>query len=719
VRNLKRRFPSLLRNQRVEGAIFLGGLVLVSVLMTWSYRLTSFSLRQPIDFSGDSLLTMSAINNMIHHSWYFTTPNLGYPFGQTLQDFPAVADGIFLTVMRLLTLVVKNPAAIFNGLFIAAFPLNYIGAYVGLRMVRVRPIIATGGAIVYALLPFNFAHGPGHVALVWNWSIPIWLSYILLRTKQESPTPHGTRISFRPDARNPTVDSTRRTMVAPILVGFIASCSGFYYFVFFLLVAIPCGLREAYVVRRLQKCQILKAVGFGLLTFGVQISPVLFFQHRFGSNLDVARRSLGEVAFYGLKPLGLMMSPSYSPFHGFLPGFSEVELNAENAVSIGFLLGLFTLAASIFFAFSLKRRHFESQLITFFLLVSMPFAGGYFLGALGFTQVRVWSRSAVVLGFLGIGLICALFEKFLLASSTSMRRKSLIYGFSAIFLTVQVVDSVPRAAVNTHSQISASWNELRTFTNSLIRSYGTGATIFQLPIIPFPENPPVGQMTDYEHLKPYLVQPKMFFSYGGVKGRSVPWADRLSPDPRRQIEEIAVIGFDALWIDRFGWQGENLYEMVLSEDFGLSPLVDRTKRYAVYDLRGIQTTLSTREKARILSPVVFRFGDGFGPEETDGATTWRWAGRAGRIVLTNLARSTVSIRLSVNIELRQEASLLLPNQCKISASEQSLVRIVNCRLRVSPAGATLKVATTAPLYVDDDPRDLRFRVTKIEIEQLQ
>lgn len=321
-----------------------------------------------------------------------------------------------------------------------------------------------------------------------------------------------------------------------------------------------------------------------------------------------------------------------------------------------------------------------------------------------------------MLGFLGISLLCNLIEKCLPALAERSRRSSLIYGMASILLVIQIVDSVPQVSTATYAQISSNWKGLQAFTKSLQQRYGANAKIFQVPIIPFPENPPVGQMTDYEHLKPYLVQPQMFFSYGGIRGRSIPWEDRLSPDPKRQIEEIAIVGFDALWIDRFGWSDQSPYEAVLKGEFGLSPLVDRFKRYAVYDLRALKTTLPISEKERILVPVVVRFGAGFGPKETDGITSWRWAGKAGSLVLTNLSKTTVEIRLSIAIELRQSGRLVLPNNCKTNDSPQSLQQLVVCELRIPPSGMTLKIATTSPVYVDGDPRDLRFRVTNFEAE---
>ena len=50
---------------------------------------------------------------------------------------------------------------------------------------------------------------------------------------------------------------------------------------------------------------------------------------------------------------------------------------------------------------------------------------------------------------------------------------------------------------------------------------GSSASIFRFPYVPFPENPPVVGMTDYDHLRGYVHSDTLHWSYGGAKGREV------------------------------------------------------------------------------------------------------------------------------------------------------------------------------------------------------
>ena len=67
----------------------------------------------------------------------------------------------------------------------------------------------------------------------------------------------------------------------------------------------------------------------------------------------------------------------------------------------------------------------------------------------------------------------------------------------------------------------------KAFVHRVEDLLGEDAEIFQLPIVPFPENPPVYRMSDYDHLRAYLHSDTLGWSYGGVKGRASDWQQRL------------------------------------------------------------------------------------------------------------------------------------------------------------------------------------------------
>lgn len=97
--------------------------------------------------------------------------------------------------------------------------------------------------------------------------------------------------------------------------------------------------------------------------------------------------------------------------------------------------------------------------------------------------------------------------------------------------------------------------------------------IFQLPIIPFPENPAVVRMTDYEHLKGYLHSPTLRWSYGGVKGRDGDWQKSLPDDPRLLVLTLQKLRYQAIWINRNGYDDRGALLISQLKSLGLKLFV--------------------------------------------------------------------------------------------------------------------------------------------------
>jgi phosphoglycerol transferase len=114
-------------------------------------------------------------------------------------------------------------------------------------------------------------------------------------------------------------------------------------------------------------------------------------------------------------------------------------------------------------------------------------------------------------------------------------------------------------------------------------SFGSDAMIFQLPIIPFPEYPSVVNMTDYEHLKGYLHSSTLRWSYGGVKGRDGDWQKSLSEDPKLLVAELQQLHFQAIWINRNGYEDRGALLIEQLSSLGLN-LVIKNPNLLVFGL---------------------------------------------------------------------------------------------------------------------------------------
>src|SRR5262249_25119741 len=114
------------------------------------------------------------------------------------------------------------------------------------------------------------------------------------------------------------------------------------------------------------------------------------------------------------------------------------------------------------------------------------------------------------------------------------------------------------------------------------------AMIFQLPFAPFPENPTIHQMLDYDLLRGYLHSRHLAWSYGAVKGREAETWQRMIAEkpPAELLEALAFSGFSGLYLDRHGYPDRAAkLEGELSVVLGSPPLESKNRRLSFFDLR--------------------------------------------------------------------------------------------------------------------------------------
>jgi hypothetical protein len=127
----------------------------------------------------------------------------------------------------------------------------------------------------------------------------------------------------------------------------------------------------------------------------------------------------------------------------------------------------------------------------------------------------------------------------------------------------------PRVTPAQVQQVSETVKADRDFAKSLESKLSKKAMIFQLPVAVFPEIPPIFQMADYEHFRPYLFTQYLHYSYGTNKGRGdADWQAQVArlppPDMAKKLESY---GFSAIMINRKGYAdaGNSLIDKLVSE----------------------------------------------------------------------------------------------------------------------------------------------------------
>jgi phosphoglycerol transferase len=553
------------------------------VALTILLKLWNFNPRIPITYEGDGLLMLDAFRNFQFDSWYFSSDLVGYPFGQNLQDFPAIADGFCLTLSWILVKLFRDPNLAFNIFYLSTYPLSALGGYFGSRLIGLKRFTSIAIGVLFTFLPFHSLHGAGHTYLVMYPILPIVIGMIFREIQQAESllTPKSWRQAL--------VES--RTF---ILLGIGAAVSGLYFAFFSLILFVVGSVLIITKGESLRKTWRL-IVGFTvtILFLVLQAIPVLWFQHQRGPNLSVAGRTKAEVEYYSLRLFDLirpipnhlvdfLSDYSQNNISAYIPGEATVSLGFLGALGIGFLLiGVVTPTSPWF-----KSTGLSTLSKIFILLILMASLGGFnqVLASFGFTQIRVWSRMSIVIGFLALIAIGFGFEKII----NRFDIKPITTGLLISSITILGIADTNRVVDgDTYQRISSEWHNDAELVSSLELRFGQGARVLQLPILRFPEQGTVNQLTDYAQLRGYLHSDTLCWSYGVVIGRD---QDRTSRWQNLGINELIAEaqkqGFDALWLELRGYVENGIEtETQLRTILGPPLLQDDKRAVLIFDLR--------------------------------------------------------------------------------------------------------------------------------------
>jgi hypothetical protein len=254
------------------------------------------------------------------------------------------------------------------------------------------------------------------------------------------------------------------------------------------------------------------------------------------------------------------------------------------------------------------------------------------------------------------------------------------------------------------------------------------AKIFQLPIVNFPESPPTFQQADYEHLRMYLHVPSAYFSYGGVKGRESQWLNRLSKDPMTLFTQLALVGFDAVWIDSRGFEANpSNFSLFAEKVIGTSLISTENSPFALYDIRNFSAdlkksmTLEEQQEIRnqVLTPVSISPSGGMSPLETDGLNDWFWSSSSGILNIQNYSGTDTRVVITGSVDALNSGDLALDGACKLQIKVSQQAEDFRCDFVIPKNGAQLTFSSNNQRTEDRDPRDLRFRVVNLKVVEVQ
>ena len=239
-------------------------------------------------------------------------------------------------------------------------------------------------------------------------------------------------------------------------------------------------------------------------------------------------------------------------------------------------------------------------------LVATVSGGAILLSLAGLSQVRVWNRMSLIIGFASLTYALTWIErgwavvKGRIAAGPGGER-AWVRQVVGVALVVPLLGFVLWDGAHVsgldYDAADDAWAADAAWVARIDEATPDGTAVFQLPVVRFPEEPPPGRMVDYDHLRGFIHTPEghLRWSYGAMKGR--PDGDwQLAV--RDQLGEVGALpaligaGFTGLWVDTYGYEdGGVAVRAALDEATGVEPMVSDDGRTLYYDLRPLRDSL--------------------------------------------------------------------------------------------------------------------------------
>jgi hypothetical protein len=600
--------------------LVLEGLVvaLLSVLSAaWALHLWQAQLSIPLRYTpvDDTKFYLMLVKGIVEHGSYLSNSSLGAPFGQQLYDFPQGGDDLSLLLVRVLALFSSNPSVVVNLFFLSTFALASFTSYLVLRALGVGAGAAGVVSVLFSLLTYHFFRGESHLLLSAYYGIPLAAYLFLKLLGQEQLFARWL---------------SRRTLATVAICAAIGSDN--LYYATFAVAMLGAGTLVMLVVRRWRRA--LVGVGLAALVTAavlVNLAPSLVYRAEHGGD-PVLERSAAFTETsdegFSLRIADLLLPSPVSRIaplrtlakeydHVIAPNYCEACYATPGTVgTVGFvwlvLCALGTLVgAGGWFAVRALARNASVGVIAALAVASV---GGVasLIEVFVTPDIRAWNRISVFIAFLSLLAVSMLLERLVAWLGPERRGRLLARATLLAVLVFGVYDQTSESFVPPYAATARQWRSDGRFVAEIERRLPRGASVFQLPYVPFPEGypeTPVGDTvatysTKYELLRGYLHSQTLRWSYGAMKGTPADWSAQLAGQPLPYVLASALAaGFDGLWVDPAGFEPGKAAQLrgALRELLGAGPLVSPLGDLWFFDLRPYAARLQRSRQAPLLS----------------------------------------------------------------------------------------------------------------------
>jgi phosphoglycerol transferase len=261
-----------------------------------------------------------------------------------------------------------------------------------------------------------------------------------------------------------------------------------------------------------------------------------------------------------------------------------------------------------------------------------------------------------------------------------------------------------------------------------------GSSVFQLPVVPFLEQPPVNGMTDYELFRPWFFSVSTNFSYGLLAGeKALRWEKWIAGRPVGEMcESLEKAGYAAIYLNKKAYPdagaalrhqlialGHN--EIVEAGDhlaFALHPSMSP----ALPDVSADWLADSWTGSANSPDELQFLAEEGWFGLERDSTDVWRWAGPDATLSVWNPASQSVAVNIEFSVATLKSGQMTAAvggRQIWKVATGQMPNAMVNLPLTLQPGANRIHFHFTGPA-VRPSPTDRRllgFRVVNLHLSR--
>lgn len=555
-------------------------------------RLWKEDLRVPFAYYGDANFTLMTVKGVLDHGWFLTNPDLGWPAGQQLHDFPLGGDNMSFAVMWLLGRFTHEAAVVVNLFFLSTFALVGASAYLVLRRLSLTRVSSLVLATVFAILPYHVHKSVFHLMLGFYVAIPL-VVLLAVRTCED-------RVLF-------SRSDTRRTLLV-VLACIIIGSTGTGYYAAFAIALLVCLSPAAAVAHRswrpLRTAAALSVLIVAVLL--VNLAPSLVYRADHGRNTAMPLRGPQETETFAFNFARLVIPP---PDHRFpkarhlsqeiqnttaLPAAGEgaAYLGAIGSAGFALLLGIMLVRLVGGRAPPLVQQLGPAAAIAVTAFVIGATGGIATVFAYVVTPtLHGAGRISLIIAFTSLFAVGAVADRAVARLALGRTRGPTIAAACCALLAFAVYDQALLPYTAGDPVRNAAWASDETFVRQLEAALPREAAVFQLPIVKFIEyGRSPGRLRAYETVRPYLHSRTLKWSYGPMRGRDADWQSALaSTKPADLLPKLAAVGFDGILVDRLGVADPESLSRTLEELTRAKPLASPDGRLEFFDMRDYQS----------------------------------------------------------------------------------------------------------------------------------